>query len=161
MAGSGDLAEMLRVITEKLENLERKSAESEVEKATSNTRMDVMANMLLQTNRKLGELENEDDDSRTNSRHFDEDRGLKIDLPEFNGAHDSEAFLDWARQIESVFDYKGYDDTKRFKLAVLKLTKLAALWYENLKANRRREGKEKICSWDRLKKKMRDNEKRI
>ena len=47
MDGSGDLAEMLRVITEKLENLERKSAESEVEKATSNTRMDVMADMLF------------------------------------------------------------------------------------------------------------------
>ena len=41
--------------------MERKSAESEVEKATSNTRIDVMADMLLQTSRKLGELENDDE----------------------------------------------------------------------------------------------------
>ncbi|CAO2822571.1 unnamed protein product [Amaranthus hypochondriacus] len=153
---SEELARMLQVITEKLESLEKKTEESEEEKARQNSRMDTIADMVLQTTRKLNELENEDVGSGNNLRQFDEDRGLKIDLPEFDGGHDSEAFLDWVRQIETVFEYKGFNDKKRFKLSVLKLTKLAALWYENLKANRRREGKEKIDSWEKLKKKMRE-----
>ena len=41
---------------------------------------------------------------------------------------------------------------KKFKLAVLKFTKLDALWYDNFKENRRRAGKEKVDSWEKFKK---------
>ncbi|CAO2825173.1 unnamed protein product [Amaranthus hypochondriacus] len=151
-----NLAKLLRSINLRLERMEKKNEESEIEKQKQETRMDAMADMLLKATRKIGEIENEDSSSGNNYKSFDEDRGLKIDLPEFNGGHDSESFLDWLRQIETVFEYKEYDDKKKFKLAVLKLTKLAALWYENVKANRRREGKKKMDSWEKLKKKMRD-----
>ncbi|KAK9668686.1 hypothetical protein RND81_13G078400 [Saponaria officinalis] len=88
---------------------------------------------------------------RKNTKN-DDDRGLKLDIPDFNGDMDPENFLDWIRQAGRIFEYKGYDDRKQFKVAILKLTKYASLWYENLKKQRRREGKQKIESWVKLKK---------
>ncbi|XP_074303027.1 uncharacterized protein LOC141637448 [Silene latifolia] len=70
----------------------------------------------------------------------------------FDGEMDPEKFLDWVRQAERVFEYKGYDDKKQFKVAILKLTKYASLWYENLKKQWKKEGKDKIESWIKLKK---------
>ncbi|XP_021757420.1 uncharacterized protein LOC110722456 [Chenopodium quinoa] len=67
---------------------------------------------------------------------------------------DPEVFNDRVRRIESILEYKEYDDEKCCKLATLKLTKLAGLWYENLKSTRRHVGKEKISSWATLKRKM-------
>ncbi|CAO2820376.1 unnamed protein product [Amaranthus hypochondriacus] len=85
-----NLAELLRSINLRLERMEKKNEESEIEKQKQDTRMDVMADMLLKATRKIGEIENEDSSSGNNYKSFDEDRGLKIDLPEFNGGHDSE-----------------------------------------------------------------------
>ncbi|XP_074314128.1 uncharacterized protein LOC141649334 [Silene latifolia] len=82
----------------------------------------------------------------------DDDRGLKLDIPDFDGEMDPEKFLDWVRQAERVFEYKEYDDKKQFKVAIMKLTKYASLWYENLKKQRKKEGKDKIKFWIKLKK---------
>ncbi|XP_074304772.1 uncharacterized protein LOC141639585 [Silene latifolia] len=99
------------------------------------------------------ESEEEDEQPKRKSKNKnDDDRGLKLDIPDFDGEMDPEKFLDWVRQAERVFEYKEYDDKKQFKVAILKLTKYASLWYENLKKQRRKEGKDKIESWIKLKK---------
>ncbi|XP_074315568.1 uncharacterized protein LOC141651769 [Silene latifolia] len=99
------------------------------------------------------ESEEEDEQPKRKSRNKnDDDRGLKLDIPDFDGEMDPEKFLDWIRQAERVFEYKEYDDKKQFKVAILKLTKYAYLWYENLKKQRKKEGKDKIESWIKLKK---------
>ncbi|XP_074305706.1 uncharacterized protein LOC141640927 [Silene latifolia] len=82
----------------------------------------------------------------------DDDRGLKLDIPDFNGVLDPKKFSDWIRQAERVFQYKEYDEHKQFKVAILKLTKYASLWYENLKKQRKRDKKCKIDIWEKLKK---------
>ncbi|XP_074305707.1 uncharacterized protein LOC141640928 [Silene latifolia] len=79
----------------------------------------------------------------------DDDRSLKLDIPDFNGDLDTEKFSDWIRQAERVFEYKEYDEHKQFKVAILKLTKYASLWYENLK---KRDKKCKVDTWEKLKK---------
>lgn len=56
--------------------------------------------------------------------------------------------------MERVFDYKDYDDSKRFTVAMLKRTGYASLWYENLSTKRRREGKTSLSSWEQLKTRM-------
>ncbi|XP_074303263.1 uncharacterized protein LOC141637715 [Silene latifolia] len=99
------------------------------------------------------ESEEEDEQPKRKSKNKnDDDRGLKLDIPDFDGEMDPEKFLDWVRQAERVFEYKEYDDKKQFKVAILKLTKYASLWYENLKKQRKKEGKAKIESWLKLKK---------
>ncbi|XP_074265620.1 uncharacterized protein LOC141588062 [Silene latifolia] len=77
------------------------------------------------------------------------------ELPEFVGGADPEAYLEWERKIDRMFDFKELDDEKRCKYAILKLSKGASLWFEGLKAKRVRAGKEKIDSWESLKCKLR------
>ncbi|XP_074303022.1 uncharacterized protein LOC141637443 [Silene latifolia] len=77
------------------------------------------------------------------------------ELPEFVGGTDPEEYFEWERQMERMFDFKDIDDEKRCKYAILKLRKNASLWYESLKAARAREGKEKLASWESLKRKLR------
>lgn len=67
------------------------------------------------------------------------------DLPEFTG-DDAEEYMDWVRQMEKVFDYKGYDDQKAYKVAVVKLTKHAGMWFDNYKAQRDREEELRITT---------------
>ena len=53
--------------------------------------------------------------------------------------------------MDQIFEAKGYDDEKSFKIASLKLTRYASLLFENVKKQRSREGKRKINSWEKLK----------
>ncbi|XP_074288669.1 uncharacterized protein LOC141613823 [Silene latifolia] len=67
------------------------------------------------------ESEEEDEQPKRKSKNKnDDDRGLKLDIPDFDGEMDPEKFLDWIRQAERVFE--------------------------------RKEGKDKIESWIKLKK---------
>ncbi|XP_048228311.1 uncharacterized protein LOC125369575 [Ricinus communis] len=118
--------------------------------------MDAIAELSLKMGERVRDLENTASSCwNPTYRNFqEEDRSFKLELPEFDGSSDPENFLDWVRRMESVFDYKDFDDRRRCKMAVLRLTKLVGLWYDNLKAKRRREEKEKIESWEKLKKKM-------
>ncbi|XP_074293015.1 uncharacterized protein LOC141619902 [Silene latifolia] len=77
------------------------------------------------------------------------------ELPEFVGGTNPEDYLDWERKIDRLFDFKDLSDEKRCKYAILRLSKGASLWYEGLKAKRSRAGKDKISSWDSLKRKLR------
>ncbi|KAJ9542861.1 hypothetical protein OSB04_029367 [Centaurea solstitialis] len=87
---------------------------------------------------------------RPNPYNSDNDRDLRLlELP--TGEGDPEDYLDWVRQVEKVFDYKGFDDQKSYRIAVLKLTKYAALWFENLKTKRDREEEPRIMTWSELK----------
>ncbi|XP_074283320.1 uncharacterized protein LOC141607870 [Silene latifolia] len=75
------------------------------------------------------------DDAVSKSKKWnknDDDRGLKLDIPDFNRDLDPEKFLDWIRQAERVFEYKEYDEHKQFK--------------------RKRDKKSKIDTWEKLKK---------
>ncbi|KAK9740732.1 hypothetical protein RND81_03G056500 [Saponaria officinalis] len=106
------------------------------------------------SSRSRGSDSEKDDASSTkeNGAKHDDDRGLKLDIPDFDGELDPEKFLDWIRQAERVFEYKEYDEHKQFKVAILKLTKYASLWYENLKKQRKRDKKGKLDTWAKLKK---------
>lgn len=78
------------------------------------------------------------------------------DIPEFHGSTENigDEFLDWVQCAEKVFDYKEYDEKNAFKIAELKLKSYASLWLENLQKRRRKEDREKIKTWSKLKKYM-------
>ncbi|XP_074283823.1 uncharacterized protein LOC141608360 [Silene latifolia] len=77
------------------------------------------------------------------------------ELPEFTGGTDPEAYLDWERRIDRMFEFKDLDDEQCCKYAILRLRRGASLWYECFKARRVRAGKKKITSWHVLKLKLR------
>ena len=92
--------------------------------------------------------------ARKGNNTRDDDRSLKVDIPEFEGSLNPDDFLDWLNEIERIFDYKGYSDKQRCKVAILKFKDYASLWWENVKKKREREGKEKVKSWEKLMKLM-------
>ena len=91
---------------------------------------------------------------RRRKRNDNDDRGLKIDLPDFDGNLDPNGLIDWLNEIERVFEFKGYSDEKKCKIAILKFKGYASLWWENVRKKREREGKARVRSWDKLKKVM-------
>ena len=85
-----------------------------------------------------------------------EDKTLKIDLPSFDGhSPDPEVYLDWEANMERYFDFKETTPEQQFKLAKIKLTKLAATWLEGVQKQRRREDRERISTWEKLRKHLR------
>ena len=124
---------------------------------STESRFSAFSKILLEVKNAVQKLDQSDSDSSfsmddTHKNKID-DRGIKLD--DFTGLGSPEDFLEWARQLEKISDYKGFDDSKRFKIAYIRLTKNAGLWFENLKARRARAGKDKIKTWTALKKKMR------
>ena len=93
---------------------------------------------------------------RTPQNRTQEDRSLKVDVAEFSGQSlKPEDYIDWETSLDNFFEFRDTPLDKQFKMAKVKLTKLAATWLEKVQRQRLREGKEKLKSWDKLKKKMR------
>jgi hypothetical protein len=78
----------------------------------------------------------------------------KMDIPVYEGNLDAEELLDWIRALDTYFDYEDIEEDKKVRHAVTRLKGHAALWWDELQADRRCKGKQKIKSWDRMIAKM-------
>ena len=68
------------------------------------------------------EFESEDQGTRDEvhrTKHGDDQlKGIKLKIPTFQGKSNPEAYLDWERKIELIFDYNHYMESQNVKLAV-------------------------------------------
>jgi hypothetical protein len=78
----------------------------------------------------------------------------KMDIPVYEGNLDAEELLDWIRALDTYFDYEDIEEDKKVRHVVTRLKGHAALWWDELQADRRCKGKQKIKSWDRMIAKM-------
>jgi hypothetical protein len=78
----------------------------------------------------------------------------KMDIPVYEGSLNAEELLDWIRALDTYFDFEDIEEDKKVRHAVTKLKGHAALWWDELQADRRSKGKQKIKSWDRMIAKM-------
>ncbi|XP_043809052.1 uncharacterized protein LOC122722418 [Manihot esculenta] len=76
-------------------------------------------------------------------------------IPSFNGKADVDAYLEWERKVEMVFNCQNYSDDKKVKLAALEFSDYALIWWDELVKSRRRNGELPIASWDEMKRIMR------
>jgi hypothetical protein len=81
--------------------------------------------------------------------------GTKMKIPSFQGRSDPEAYLDWEKKMEFVFDCNNYLETKKVKLAVTEFSEYAITWWDQLVINRRRNRKRPINTWEETKVVMR------
>ena len=81
--------------------------------------------------------------------------GLKIDIPEFHGGSQPEDLLNWFVAVDEFIEFKEVPEQKRVPLVTTRFRRHAAAWWSQLKLSRTRRGKEKISSWEKLKKHMR------
>jgi hypothetical protein len=78
----------------------------------------------------------------------------KMDIPVYEGNLDAEELLDWIRALDTYFDYEGIEEDKKVKHVVTHLKGHAALWWDEIQADRRCKGKKKIKSCDQMIAKM-------
>jgi hypothetical protein len=77
-----------------------------------------------------------------------------MDIPMYEGNLDVEELLDWFRALDKYFDYEDVEEDKKVKHVVTRLKGHATLWWDELQADRRCKGKQRIKSWDRMVAKM-------
>jgi len=58
-------------------------------------------------------------------------RDIKVKPLEFNGNQNPDEYIEWVQALDRIFEAKGYDVAKSFKIATLKLTRYASLRFEN------------------------------
>ena len=63
---------------------------------------------------------------------------------------DPDAFLEWERKIELVFDCQNLSEMKKVRLAAAEFVGYAINWYDQVVTHRRRNGGPPISTWDEL-----------
>jgi hypothetical protein len=76
---------------------------------------------------------------------------IKMKIPSFQGRNDLEAYLDWEKKIELIFDCHNYSEEKKMKLAVIEFIDYAIIWWDQLVTNRRRNHGRPVETWRELK----------
>ncbi|XP_057530723.1 uncharacterized protein LOC130809106 [Amaranthus tricolor] len=85
-----------------------------------------------------------------------EDKTMRVDLHEFDGtSHDPEVYIEWEKGVERYFEFKETHPNQQYKIAKVKLTKLAAIWLEGVQRQKTREDRPKINTWEKLRKHLR------
>ena len=78
---------------------------------------------------------------------------MRVDVHEFDGiSHDPEVYIEWEKGVERYFEYKDTHPDHQYKIAEVKLTKLAAIWLEGVQRQKIRENRPKINTWEKLRK---------
>jgi hypothetical protein len=84
----------------------------------------------------------------------DVDRNLgsiKLKIPAFKGKIDLEAYLDWEKKREMIFDIHRYSKEKKVKFVVVEFTDYVMVWWERLLVERRRNRKRPVSTREELK----------
>ena len=63
---------------------------------------------------------------------------IKMKIPFFQGRNDPEAYLEWEKKRELIFDCHNYLDEKKVKLAVVEFKDYALVWWDLIMTSRRR-----------------------
>jgi len=88
---------------------------------------------------------------RRPSTNFDD---FKVEILESEGKLDPNEFIEWLNTVGHIIQHTEVPNKKKVKLVTLKLRKYTSLWWTNLCAKRVRNRKEKICSWEKMKVKL-------
>ena len=90
------------------------------------------------------------------ARRIDRDLGsIKLKIPSFQGKNDPEAYLEWEKKVELVFDCHNYSEEKKVKLVAVEFTDYAIIWWDQLVLSRRRNRERPINTWEEMKAIMR------
>ncbi|XP_052173798.1 uncharacterized protein LOC127789074 [Diospyros lotus] len=76
---------------------------------------------------------------------------IKMKIPSFQGRNDPEAYLEWEKKIEMIFECHNYSEAKKVKLAVIEFTDYAIIWWDQLVLSRRRNGERPVATWGEIK----------
>ncbi|KAI3453490.1 hypothetical protein Pfo_010153 [Paulownia fortunei] len=82
----------------------------------------------------------------------DEEEWEKLNEPQINwGRNDPEAYLEWEKKMEMVFECHNYSENKKVKLAAIEFIDYAIIWWDQLLKERRRNHERLVETWDEMK----------
>lgn len=99
------------------------------------------------------EVEDEGKAENENSRNNNDYR-VKADIPLFYGTMGVEEFLDWQIDVDRFFDVMSVPENKQVRMVAIRLKSTAAVWWDKLVMQRKRQRKEPIKTWRRMKRLM-------
>ncbi|XP_056858202.1 uncharacterized protein LOC130507517 [Raphanus sativus] len=109
------------------------------------------------------EADESDDESQASqhNRHHNRRRpadnlgNLKLRIPPFHGKNDPDAYLEWEKKIELVFNCQQFTEERKVRLAATEFSGYAINWWDQIATTRRRNGEPQIASWFEMKTVMR------
>ncbi|XP_058002312.1 uncharacterized protein LOC110669705 [Hevea brasiliensis] len=81
---------------------------------------------------------------------------IKLKIPPFHGKEDVEAYIEWERQIDMIFECHNYSEEKKVKLAAVEFKDYALVWWDQLLVRRRRYGLRGVTTWVEMKEILRE-----
>ena len=94
-----------------------------------------------------------DHDERRTYR--DDLAGLKLKIPPFHGKVDPDAYLEWEKKMELVFNCKHYTNAQRIQIAATEFHDYALSWWDQLVTTRRLNQEYPVETWHEMKALMR------
>ncbi|XP_052483244.1 uncharacterized protein LOC105786844 [Gossypium raimondii] len=94
-------------------------------------------------------------EQRDRERPDDDLKNIKMTIPAFQGRSDPEAYLEWEKKVELVFECHNYSESKKVKLATIEFSDYAIIWWDQLSLSRRRNGERPVSTWAEMKAIMR------
>ncbi|PKI46713.1 hypothetical protein CRG98_032889 [Punica granatum] len=76
---------------------------------------------------------------------------IKMTIPSFQGRNDPDAYIEWERKVELVFDCHNYSEEKKVKLVVVEFIDYVIMWWDKFVKERRRNHERPIDTWDEMK----------
>ena len=80
---------------------------------------------------------------------------IKLKIPSFQGKNDPEAYLEWEKKVDCIFDCHSYSKQKKVKLVIIEFTEYALIWWDQIVINRSRNGERPVQTWGEMKVLMR------
>ncbi|KAL1212108.1 hypothetical protein V5N11_018708 [Cardamine amara subsp. amara] len=80
---------------------------------------------------------------------------MKLKVPPFHGKNDPDAYLEWEKKIEIIYDCQEYSDLKMVKLAATDFYGYAINWWDQITTSSRRNREPPVDTWEELKVLMR------
>lgn len=82
---------------------------------------------------------------------YDSDRHVRLDVPDFYGHRDPEAYLDWEHSIEANFRWHEVLDRHKLQFVEAKLKRTILMWWRQYKESYTRENLGVMSTKDELK----------
>ncbi|XP_048624001.1 uncharacterized protein LOC125592687 [Brassica napus] len=76
---------------------------------------------------------------------------LKLRIPPFHGKNDLDAYLEWEKKIELVFNCQQLTEERKVRLAATEFCGYAISWWDQIATTRRRNGEPQVASWFEMK----------
>jgi hypothetical protein len=69
---------------------------------------------------------------------------IKLKIPNFQGKNDPEAYLEWEKKVDWIFDCHSYSEQKKVKLVIIEFTEYALIWWDQIVISKRRNGEQLV-----------------